>query len=52
LNPPSKQKGLPHFVRASDMLYQKEKSSATDNGDQSKSEADDVYTGAVYDNEE
>jgi hypothetical protein len=52
LNPPSKQKDLPHFVRASDMLYQKEKSSATDNGDQSKSEADGVNTGAVYDNEE
>ena len=52
LNQPPKQNDLPHFVRATDMVYQKEKSSATDNGDQSKSEADDVNTGAVYDNEE
>jgi hypothetical protein len=52
LNQPSKQNDLPHFVGASDLLYQKEKDSATDNGDQSKSEADDVHTGAVYDNEE
>jgi hypothetical protein len=49
LNPPLKQSDLPHFVRASDMLYQKEKSSATDNGDQSKSEADDADTGDTYD---
>jgi hypothetical protein len=34
------------------MLFQKEKSSATDNGDQSKSEADEIDKGAVYDNEE
>jgi hypothetical protein len=34
------------------MMYQKEIDSATDNGDQSKSEADGVNTGAVYDNEE
>jgi hypothetical protein len=52
LNQPSEQKDLPHSISATDMLYKKEKSSATDNGDQSKSEADDADTGAVYDNEE
>jgi hypothetical protein len=52
LNLPPKQKDLPDFISAFDMLYQKEKSSATDNGDQSKSEAEDVNAGAVYDNEE
>jgi hypothetical protein len=30
------------------MLYQKEKKSATGNGDQSKPEADDADTGGIY----
>jgi hypothetical protein len=52
LNQTSKTRDLPSFVRASDILYQKEIDSATGNGDQSKTpEADDADTGAVYDNE-
>jgi hypothetical protein len=42
------QKDLPSFVTAFDMLYQKEKKSATGNGDQSKPEADDADTGGIY----
>ena len=52
LNQPSKQNVLPRFVGASDLLYQKEKDSATGNGDQSKTpEADNPDIGDAYKNE-
>ncbi|CAN5236106.1 hypothetical protein BH18THE2_BH18THE2_34640 [soil metagenome] len=49
MNQSFKQKDLPNFVGAFDIPYQKEKESATSNGDQSNTpEADDVDIGDVY----
>jgi hypothetical protein len=48
----SKTRDLPHFVRTTDMLYQKEKDSATDNGDQSNlPDADSADIGNAYNND-
>ena len=53
MNRPLKQEDLPYFISDFDKLYQKEKDSATGNGDQSKTpEAGDADTGVGYDNHE